>query len=938
MRLNVSSNKPRSLFIIFLFLAGSCFMQPAQAQDQEGLNYIMSRTNSTELQRLSESLRIQTEAKHAEAVKVAMQNGWIVKKSFEDGKGIELKELDEKGRPVYYTTWNVNAAKTVATNKLWSGGDLGLSLSGSGMVLREWDEGKVLDTHQELSGRITQVDGASTLSNHSTHVAGTMIATGVSSGAKGMANQATLRAFDWNYDYTEMASEAAAGALLSNHSYGYVTGWAYYASYGGWYWYGDVSISQTEDYLFGFYTTEARKVDSIAFNAPYYLICKAAGNDRTEGPSSQPVTHYVWNGTNWVTSTTIRNLDGNTNGYDCISGFGLSKNVLTVGAVLDLVNGYNSPADVSMDYFSGCGPADDGRIKPDIVANGDYLYSCISTGNTDYGIYSGTSMATPNTCGSLILLQQYYNSLYGGFMKSATLKGLVIETADEAGSNPGPDYMYGWGLLDMAKAVTVIRQKDASSIISEQTLNNGNTYTLNVNATGAEPLKVTICWTDPAGTPVANSLNPPTKMLVNDLDLRVDGTNYPWVLTRSNPSAAATTGDNSTDNVEQVYMATPTAGNHSITVTHKGTLSGGSQSFSIIVTGVYALVPDPVPFTANASASNEIILNWTPDVSNDNVVIAWSSTGIFGSPVNGNSYVIGNTIPGGGTVIVSGSGNTFKHTSLTTSATYYYRAWSVTPAKNYSCGLNAVATTFCTATNTLPISELFASSSFPCGWTQQVSGIGNFIDWTISNTANAGGSEYEMKATGHVHNVGSGYVTRLICLPFNSIGMSVVNLSFRHMFDDYATGATMKIQSSSDGLTWTDESWFFNSGGGNVAATLVNTTVTHNLNEPSTLIAFVISGNLYNYDYWYIDNVTIKAPGYWVGGTSGNLNSWETATNWGDEVVPNASTDVYIPLRNYLPVVTSPTAVCNNLVIESNAGISVNVTESITVNGKMTLK
>jgi len=89
-------------------------------------------------------------------------------------------------------------------------------------------------------------------------------------------------------------------------------------------------------------------------------------------------------------------------------------------------------------------------------------------------------MATPNTCGSLILLQQYYNSLYGGYMKSATLKGLVIETADEAGSNPGPDYMYGWGLLDIAKAATVIRQKGGASIISEQTLNNGNTYTLNV--------------------------------------------------------------------------------------------------------------------------------------------------------------------------------------------------------------------------------------------------------------------------------------------------------------------------------------------------------------------------------------------------------------------------------------------------------------------------
>jgi hypothetical protein len=903
------------------------------------MKFILSGTNTKELLLLSERLRLKTEARHAEAVKAARQNGWIIKQSLGDGKGIELKELDETGKPVYYTTWNLNAAKTVSANKLWTGGSLGLSLSGSGMVLREWDEGKVLNTHQELTGRVNQADGATTLSDHSTHVAGTMIAAGTFAAAHGMCNQANLRAFDWNSDFTEMASEASLGALVSNHSYGYLTGWAYGTVVSNrWTWYGDPTISQTEDYNFGFYSAEAQTVDQIAAGAPYYLVCKAAGNDRTEGPVSQPVTHYVWNGAGWVTSTTVRNLDGNANGYDCISGFGISKNVLTVGAVLDLVNGYGSPADVSLDYFSGTGPTDDGRIKPDIVANGDYLYSSISTNNTAYGIYSGTSMATPNACGSLMLLQQYYNSLYGGYMRSATLKGLVIETADEAGPNPGPDYMYGWGLLDIAKAATVIRQKGNSSLIGEQTLLNGGTYTLNVNATGSEPLKVTICWTDPAGTPPSASLNPPTKMLVNDLDLRIDGTNYPWVLTRSAPAAAATKGDNNTDNVEQVFMAAPAAGNHTITVTHKGTLSGGSQAFSIIVTGVYTSVADPVPFSASATGTNEITLNWTSDASNDNVVIAWSATGVFGTPVNGNAYAIGNTIPGGGTVIASGSGNTYKHSSLTTSTTYYYRAWSVTPGNNYSFGLNAIATTLCTATSTLPISENFVASSFPCGWVQQVSGIGNMIDWSVSNSANAGGSAYEMKATGHVYNVGSGYITRLICLPFNSVGMGVVNLSFRHMYSDFAAGATLKIQSSSDGLTWTDESWSFNSGGGNISAILVNTTITHNLNNPNTLIAFVISGNLFNYTAWYLDNVTIQAPGYWVGGASGNLNTWETAANWGDGTVPGSSTDVYIPPRTYLPIVTTESATCRNLVIETGAGITVNNPQKLTLTGNITLK
>jgi hypothetical protein len=35
-------------------------------------------------------------------------------------------------------------------------------------------------------------------------------------------------------------------------------------------------------------------------------------------------------------------------------------------------------------------------------------------------------------------------------MKSATLKGLACHTAFDAG-NVGPDYVYGWGLLNMSK-------------------------------------------------------------------------------------------------------------------------------------------------------------------------------------------------------------------------------------------------------------------------------------------------------------------------------------------------------------------------------------------------------------------------------------------------------------------------------------------------------
>ena len=107
-------------------------------------------------------------------------------------------------------------------------------------------------------------------------------------------------------------------------------------------------------------------------------------------------------------STDSRNPDGP---WDCISYHKIAKNVLTVGAVNDIGNGYENPSDVSISSFSSYGPADDGRIKPDIVANGVGLLSSFGTGDQDYGTYSGTSMSAPSVTGSLVLVQEMYKSL-----------------------------------------------------------------------------------------------------------------------------------------------------------------------------------------------------------------------------------------------------------------------------------------------------------------------------------------------------------------------------------------------------------------------------------------------------------------------------------------------------------------------------------------------
>jgi hypothetical protein len=175
---------------------------------------------------------------------------------------------------------------------------------------------------------------------------------------------------------------------------------------------------------------------------------------------------------------------------------------------------------------------------------------------------------------------------------------------------------------------------------------------------------------------------------------------------------------------------------------------------------------------------------------------------------------------------------------------------------------------------------------------------------------------------------------------FNTIGVSAMTLDFRYFLDGRGTGTTFKIQSSPDGINWTDE-WSLAGTVGNQGPTPVTVNITHNINIATTMIAFVATGNLANFDYWYVDNVSIKAPGYWVGGTLASPTDWNTGTNWGDGLVPGASTNAYIPARTYLPVVFndpgSP-AQCNDLVIEKNAGVTVNPGKSLNVNGNLIMK
>jgi hypothetical protein len=176
-----------------------------------------------------------------------------------------------------------------------------------------------------------------------------------------------------------------------------------------------------------------------------------------------------------------------------------------------------------------------------------------------------------------VLLIEHFNNEFGfstgSAVRSATTKGIVIHTAYDLTDSPattGPDYTSGWGLLDAAAAATFITNSatpGATDSLFEATY-AGSAWSQQVDWGGSDPLKVTMVWTDPAGTANTGGLDDDTPALVNDLDLWVTGpggTYYPWTLDPENPGdAAVRTTANHLDNVEQVLIDSPSSGVYTI--------------------------------------------------------------------------------------------------------------------------------------------------------------------------------------------------------------------------------------------------------------------------------------------------------------------------------------------------------------------------------------
>lgn len=648
----------------------------AGAQTEEAYQKVKAEIDRQALNEIREAALQKQETDRAKIEELQRRLGTsLVFNVEEDGTVTRLVGFDEVGFPVFYETDNVDAAISTNTIPVKQGGSSGYNLSGNGIIVGEWDGGPVRETHQEFGSRVVIQDAGSS-SSHATHVAGTIMAAGVDNAAEGMANNATLWSWDFFGDTPDMSTFASGGNILSNHSYGTIAGWRYRSQDTMWYWYGDTAIDPNLDGSFGRYNFTAAQWDAMVFSNPYYAIVKSAGNDRgTAGPTSGSGEHRIWDSGAgaWVPSFTSRPPSCPT-GYNCISTAGNSKNIITVGAVNDVPN-YSGSSSVVMSSFSGWGPTDDGRIKPDIVGNGVGVYSADNGNDTDYDTKSGTSMSGPNIAGNIALLQELSNNTNSSFLKASSIKALIIETALPAGNGVAPDYEFGWGLMNTAAAADVIAGSVNDTII-EDVLNTGNTYSFQVYSDGTGPLSVTTAWTDPAGQGSSNSFNDTTPVLVNDLDLRItDVSNnsfLPFVLDPANPSAAASTGNNRLDNVEKVYIANPAPGWYTVEISHKGTLTGGSQEFSVVSTGKSTPAPASSSnldalFTSTDSAGCEGLSVTFSDITAGEVVTrTWSFPG--GTPATSSDSTLSVVYNQAGnynvTLIVEDTAGNFDTTAI----------------------------------------------------------------------------------------------------------------------------------------------------------------------------------------------------------------------------------------------------------------------------------
>lgn len=399
--------------------------------------------------------------------------------------------------------------------------------TGAGVVIGMWESKHPDGTHVDLAGRVTNAGVEPSIGDHATQVAGAMIGDGSllpSRRYRGVAPGATLVCFptwDTAAALRQQCQEAidVYGIDIANNSWGKVE-WHVYKDY-------------------------AAEMDNIV-----------------RGSLGKRIP-MVW-------------AVGNEGGWGTILCSAAAKNVVAVGAT--------DSDDNSLWTWSNKGPTKDGRIKPDVVspgcqAHGGGIWSTLP-GNR-YGGASGTSMATPSATGAMALILGDWRAAHDGDPLPSTLKGILMHTATDLGQE-GPDYAFGYGLIDARKAIDLVRTDATDDVIREDAIavhGEQDAYTIDLGPDEPE-LRITLVWDDYPANPLA------ARTLVNDLDLIVTGPDgkrrYPWTLDPHVPQIAAVrTQADRTNNVEQVYVENPPKGTWQIAI-RGTTVPHDDQSYSLL--------------------------------------------------------------------------------------------------------------------------------------------------------------------------------------------------------------------------------------------------------------------------------------------------------------------------------------------------------------------
>lgn len=381
-----------------------------------------------------------------------------------------------------------------------------------------------------------------------------------------------------------------------------------------------------------------------------------------------------------------------------------AKNIVSVGGVYH----YNTLSRTDDCWCSGAsiGPAEDGRIKPDIWHFYDYTLAPYYLSDTSYTNFGGTSGATPITAGHMgLIFQMWADGVFAGGPglsrdvfnsrpHAATAKALLIHSAYQtpfSGTSDDKTRMHqGWGMADVQNLYDMAQLYNWSFpvLIDESAVINPlETHTYNLNVDGTQPLKATLVYADPAGVPGAAVLR------INDLSLKVTspgGTVY-WGNNGLDIGLWSASGgsSNTIDTVENVFIQSPQAGTWTIQVLGDEIVQDGhvetpalDADYALVVSGgtTGTVTPPDAPTNLGATTinCNQIDLAWTDNSDNE------TSFKIERSIDNVDFFEIDS---------VNANITTYNDTTAAENTTYWYRVRASNSAGDSDYSNTASATT-----------------------------------------------------------------------------------------------------------------------------------------------------------------------------------------------------------------------------------------------------